>query len=205
MTIPGSRLDFEESWLKLYEMPEGISGMNLYDTLVKSIDDRINEYGYKVIDCGNNLFKIVGSQLSYYWMGNYDIIAELTITQHNATVNAVAKKIPGSKPHASDFYIAILNDVPSLRFQSDTRLTQDGLKIWKRLLKQGYAISVYNKESPGRSFTPLKTEQDLMQFFKDNDRTYQKYQYVLSEQGLKLGDVHGFFNTRRMRELTGNL
>jgi len=204
-----SRKAFIESWLVLNEMPMGIDDSQIYNILLRAVEDRI-EFGSKIIDCGNNLYKISGNTVEYYWMGNYDIIAELEIKSQTTMINSVAKKTPGGKPYASDFYIAILNDISdgsrqSLLFTSDTKLTRSGLEIWKRLLNSGYVITIYDREKPGSSMISVQSEEELLQYFKMHDIKYQKYQFVLSKPGIHLGEVRGYFNTRRLRELSGSL
>lgn len=201
-----SRTNFKNTWL--VEMPMGLNQPNMYETLIKYIRERI-ENGSTVIDLPNNLYKIQGRQVVYYWYEiNHIIILaiELRIESEGLVVNFISKNpnYKGKPPYASDLYNAILDDNNrSIRIISDTQLIDEGYAIWKKLLKLGNKISVYNKANPGQTFTTLNTVEDMDNFFKHDNRDYKQYQFVLSESGEMLAETKSLFNTRRYRELAG--
>jgi hypothetical protein len=62
-------------------------------------------------------------------------------------------------------------------------MTENGLSIWKRLLKLGKHISVYDttiKSRVGKTLIPVSTEKDLEKYFGDNLQ-HGNFRYVLSE------------------------
>ena len=200
-----SRSDFNETWLT--EMPRGLGSFEMYDMLVYNIKDRIKN-GSTVLDLGNDLKKIDGSQVKYYWYeknGTILLGAELSVKPQGLVVNSLAKnpEIRGA-PYATDLYDAILKDSNrSIKLLSDIDMSDEALKVWKRLVSQGHKISVYDRENPGQTFTTIHNEQDLEKYFKHDDTDYRRYQYVLSETGEVLAETRSYFNTRRMRELSG--
>jgi hypothetical protein len=197
-----SRTDFNETWLS--EAPEGIPVADHYAPLVYNINDRI-KHNASVMDLSNNYKKIVGGQVCYYWQEINNIIeiaCELSIKPQALVVNSIGKRA-GSASHATDLYTTILNDSKqAIKLMSDTRLTDNGLSVWKRLVNNGHNITVYDKSNPGQSMTLITNAQDLDRFVRHNDENYQNYQFVLSEASY-LAEVRSFFNTRRLRELTG--
>jgi hypothetical protein len=200
-----SRTDFNETWLT--EMPRGLGSFEMYDMLVYNINDRIRS-GSSVVDLGSDLKKIDGLQVKYYWYEKNDTIllgAELSVKPQGLVVNSLAKnpKLQG-EPYATDLYDAILRDSNrSIKLLSDIDISDEALKVWKRLLQQGHKISVYDRENPGQSFITIDNVQELLKYFKDDDTDYRRYQYVLSESGEVLAETRSYFNTRRMRELAG--
>jgi hypothetical protein len=200
-----SRTDFNDTWLT--EMPRGLGSFEMYDMLVYNINDRIKG-GSSIEDLGNDLKKIDGLQVKYYWYEKNDTIllgAELSVKPQGLVVNSLAKKpkLQG-EPYATDLYDAILKDSNrSIKLLSDIDMSNEALKVWKRLLQRGHKISVYDRENPGQSFITIDNEQELLKYFKDDDTDYRRYQYVLSESGELLAETRSYFNTRRMRELAG--
>ena len=88
---------------------------------------------------------------------------------------------------------------------SDSMLSDEGFNIWSRLLKDGHKLLIYNKDYPGAVNIPIDSIDHLKQYFKYNDKSYEKYRYVLSEGGPHFGDILGFFSLRRLRETSGML
>lgn len=200
-----SRSDFIETWLS--EMPQGLGSLEMFDLVKYNILDRI-KYGSKVVDLTNDLKKIIGKQIAYYWYeSNNEILlaVELQIKPQGLVVTALGKnpKVKG-KPYASDLYNAILNDSNrSIKLLSDIDISDDAFKLWSRLLSMGHNISVYDRESPGSTFKTINSLHDLQSFFKNDDTDYRRYQYVLSETGEMLAETRSYFNSRRLRELSG--
>lgn len=202
-----SRTDFNESWLAEMPMGTGKMGNNFYNNVVSSIRDFIT-HGVEPSDLGNGFKKIQGQQVAYYWHehnGTITIAAEFSVKPQALIVNGVAKNpSTNTTVHATELYDLVLKDNhKSIKLMSDDKLSDDGYKLWKRLLQMGHAISVYDNHNPGQTLQTLKSVEDMEQFFKVNDSSARRWQYVLSEQGVKLGETRSFFNTRRMRELCG--
>lgn len=206
-----SRTDFNETWLM--ETPEGQGSFETFDALEYNIRDRIKS-GSPVITLSKGLFKIDGPQVKYYWYesnGRYDyddrilLGAELFVRPQGLVVNLVGKSLllGHTRPYASDLYLAILRDNDKSLLFSDTQMSNDGLKLWKRLVSQGYPVSVYDRDEPGKSFQTFSTPEELDAFFKQDDREFRRYQYVLSPPGEALAETRSHFHTRRYRELVG--
>jgi hypothetical protein len=200
------RTNFNESWLS--ETPSGIEKTDLYDVIRYNIQDLKNS-GAKVTDLPNNIKKIELSSTVYYWIENNEEIL-LGIELHKKTqslIVAVVGKNPKYRrkpPYASELYGAILADSPvSIRIMSDTQLSDEGLSLWKKMVNDGHQVSVYDSDNPGQTFNTIKTSKELDQFFKTGDSKFKRYQYVLSESGMKWLETKSNFNTRRMRELSG--
>lgn len=200
-----SRTDFNDTWL--IEMPQNIGSFSMFDMLDYNIRDRI-KYGSKIIDLENGLRKIVGQQIVYYWYERNNTIvlgAELSIKPQGLVVTGVAKNpTHHGSPYASDLYAAILNDSNrAIRVVSDIDVSEEAFKVWARLLQMGHKISVYDNREPGKTFRTIDSVDELRYFYKADDTEYRRYQFVLSENNEGLAETRSYFNTRRMRELTG--
>lgn len=207
-----SRREFNRSWLN--EAPENIGSFDSGNPLIDSIRIRIDTFNEPVINLDNlsmGLRKIQGPQLVFYWIekdNEIQIAVELIRASQCVTVNNIRKySDPKQPPYASDLYLLILQDQRnynniSVRLRSDTQLTTKGFEVWARLFNQGVHISIYDTNNPGQSYRLIKTIDDLKSYFLSN-REGKRYQYVLSEDGMCIGEAYCFFNTRRMRELGG--
>ncbi len=201
-----SRTRFKQSWLT--EMPSGLGSFETYHALDYSIKDRIKQSS-KVRSLGDGLYNITGQQVSYYWIGSpdrIDIGIELEMTPQALVVNLTGKNpsLRGKPPYASDLYLAILKDSDrSIRIMSDKQLSDEGYGIWKRLLRSGNTVSVYDNQDPGQTFKTFDTVEDLDRYFANDDTDFMRYQYVLSQPGEMLAETRSYFNTRRYRELAG--
>jgi hypothetical protein len=203
-----SREQFNESWLA--EMPERIGATELIDMLEYNIKDLIKN-GVKPEQVGP-LQKIELSTVVYYWQtdrdGNIIIAVEFGKKPNTLVVHAVGKRgQSGNPPFASDLYIAVLNDRKgannAISLSSDDTMSDKGFDIWKRLLQSGHSISMYDKSAPGQTHVRINSVDELASFFKDDDRDFRRYQYILSEgDGM---EIRAQFLTRRTRELAGLL
>jgi len=208
MTDLTNRTDFVDTWLS--EAPEGLGSFPTFDQLDYTIKDRI-KHGSQVINVTETIKKIVGSQVIFYWVeikGEIVLATELQVRPQGLIVSVTGKnpKYQRQPPYASDLYNFILKDSgKSIRLISDTTLSDEGYSIWKRLFLHGNKVSVYDKTEPGRTFTTLDSIEDMDKYFANDDTDFRRYQYVLSEIGEVLAETRSYFNTRRMRELTGML
>jgi hypothetical protein len=202
-----SRTDFNETWLVETPMGVGKMGDGFFNTIINGIQEYIDAEMVPE-SMANGFKKIQGQQVAYYWHENDNVItiaSEFTIKPQALVVNGVAKN-PNVKSSVSavDLYDAVLSDnYKSIKLMSDSTLSDDGYNLWKRLLQSGHTISVYDKMNPGQSLISIKTVDDMNDFFKHGDKDYRRRQYVLSESNIKLAETRSYFNTRRMRELSG--
>lgn len=202
----GSRSDFNDTWL--FEMPSGVGSFETYDALIYNIRDML-KHGFKSEKINTNLNKLVSGDVIFYWYGtdsDIELGTELHKKPEGLIVSITGKnpKLRGDKPYASDLYSAILKDTDkSIRLHSDKQLSDEGFNIWKKLLSLGHKISVYDVHNPGKTLTSFHSAAEMDKFFKHDDTNFERYQYVLSESLLKLGEVRAKFNTRRHREIAG--
>lgn len=200
-----SRTDFNNTWL--CEMPMGTGKQNTYPILVNIIKD-YTSYGTPVTQLSNGLNKLEGSSFKIYWYGDIDNIilgSELHIKDQGLVISITGKNpnYKGKPPYASELYSNILDDNPqSLRVLSDEQLSDEGYSLWKNMLKNGYYISVYDKESPGISFETLHNDIEFDTYFKKHDPSFKRYQYVLSNKKT-IAETRNHFHIRRYRELCG--
>ncbi len=204
MSYDCHRRDFYESWI--VESPQRIYARNDFITLLDNLTAFMEVYQSQLIS--SNLYFLEGKDLCYvYYKTNDNItaIVELKKTPLNLTVVNVAKESTYQNflPYMSDIYKEILTiaNNKSLRFTSDDMITDKGLNIWKKLMNDGYTVSVYEPTSPGRTLTKISTVDDLEKYLGDN--TYKKYRFVLSENYENwFGYVVERFMTRRVMELS---
>lgn len=207
-----TRTDFNQSWLT--ETPMGIGSMSkevgtrFFDTITYRIQQRLDN-GEQVQSLPSGIKKITSAEVAHYWhetnQGSIAIAVEFAVKPQALIVQGVAKNpLTGSPVSAADLYSQVLADNHrSIRLLSDDRLSDEGYRIWQRLLSQGHVISVYDQQNPGQEPQSLDSVEDMDQFFKRLDPAYRRWQFVLSESGIKLSEMQGYFATRRMRELGG--
>ena len=122
---------------------------------------------------------------------------------------SVKKNSPKSQPpYATDLYDLILRDQRtkniSLSLKSDTKLTDDGFKIWARLLDQGHVISVFDRSNPTGTMQHITTPEELLKFM--GGLQHIQYQYVLSESSSPtLFDINVYFLLREIWESNNSL
>ena len=201
-----SRIRFTESWLP--ENPQGIEPTKTFGSIKFNIKDLLNAGVTPLKTIDPSVFKIDLSDTVYYWMENPkgEIIlgVELLKAQDNLTVSLSGKSddLIGKAPYADQLYQTILQDSSKPLLFSDIKLSNDGKKIWKRLVNSGRTVTVYDRKAPGQSRQTITTPDELEQFWKMDDPSYQRWQYVLSESGSMTHNIMAMFNTRRARELT---
>jgi len=209
--VSDDRTDFVSTWL--VESPEGTPPAEYSGVISTNIRDVINftkSLGYTIEDLGNNLKKLELNKSVYYWYEeNKQILlgVELVKKPQSVEVAMIGKYNKGQPPYASDLYHAILLDrkknnpgKDNIGIMSDKFLSDEGLRIWEKLLLNGHKILIYNEDEPGQSQIRITTIDELHSFFKMNDPAYRKYRYVLSEE-YSYPDLIAIFNRRRVREL----
>ena len=202
-----NRVDFVETWLT--EMPYASGPVNAYNEFVHNLKDRLSD-GSKINILQSGLHT-VGGQVSYYWYEDNGVITlgtELYKRDQGLVINITGKNpdYTGKPPYASDLYNEILNLTHrSIRLFSDAQLSDDGLKIWKKLFNLGNKVSIYDKTNPGNTFKTFNDIEELESYMGTDFNKFTKFQYVLSEYGECLAETRSNFNTRRYRELSGLL
>jgi hypothetical protein len=199
-----NRTDFNETWLA--EMPARLGDFGeTFEILEKTINSWIQD-GHKPTALGNELYKLSGKNMIYYWYQSGQDIAvavELQRRPQGFMVDVVGKnpKYKNSAPYATDLYQAVLSDVPGSLLFSDGQLSDDGISLWKRLMSDGTTtVSVYNTKDPGKTFVTLTDPSQLDDYMSAG---HYHDRLVLSKRGLSLAETRSYFNTRRYRELAG--
>lgn len=205
MSNPTSRNDFNDTWLS--EMPSGLGSFEAYDGLIYSIKD-LKKTGIAPNEISKGVYKIDLNTSVYYWFEkdqNILLGTQLEKKPQGLVVSITGKhpSLRGSPPYASELYDLILKDSgKNIRILSDTQLSDQGYAIWKQLFSKGHKVGVYNNTQPGQSFKIFQTQDEMNNYFKDDDTDYEKYQFVLIENSI-IAECLSNFNIRRYRELSG--
>lgn len=201
-----TRQDFVESWLA--EMPFIKGTPDAFNQLVSDIQYRKSNNNACIKSLGNNLYKVEGPQLVYYWYevnGEIALAMSLSKKPQNLTVNLIGKnpKFTNDPPWASTLYDAILKDNNnSIMLSSDQYLSDESYKTWQRLFGLGRAISVYDINKPETILKTFANSEEMEAFISVTDKTYSKYRYVISETDMMLWETTCLFRLRRYRELS---
>lgn len=188
-------------------MPEGTPPLDSYPNLIYAIQERM-QLGQTPIEIKPGLYKLSGQQVNYYWFGSptqIDLAAEIERTPQSLVLTLLGKnpQLKGNAPYASDLYVGIVEDSDLSLLVSDEKLSEEGLRLWKRLVQQGYAVTVFDKQQPGATRETFTSPEQMDQFFKKGDSQMRRYRYVLSKLREQLWETVSVFNTRRYRELAG--
>jgi hypothetical protein len=204
MIIKSVHCDFYESWI--YESPMGAFVGNPINSLSQNIK-AFREF-YPTVNINNGFKKCEGEETIYYWFendGNIILAVEATKSPQAIKINLTGKNKNFNSPYASKLYAAILHDQHKpIRVVSDETMSNDGLKIWKNLIRDGFTIGIYDNQAPGRTYQKISSSDDLDQYFKHNDTSYKRYQYIISEK-LQFLELMAKFNLRRFHELAGSV
>ena len=198
-----SRNNFKNTWL--YEMPSGLGAFETFDAIEYSIKDFI-KHGINPDSLGNSLKRIIANDNQFYWYeddGEITLATELHKKPEGLVVSLTGKnpKFKGKPPYASELYSDILkHSDKSIRILSDIQLSDEGFLLWKKMLKLGHKISVYDNKEPGKSFKSFENESEFDEFFKHDDTDFTRYQYILSENILDYCAVRASFRLRQHRE-----
>lgn len=204
-------IESRERFVKAFltEMP-GRTGPKDYSIdIVNDITDVKNSEAYPVIDLGNNLKKIEGSKIVYYWFEKNNKIllgAQFEKEDYALKVNYIGKTVTGP-PYASELYSAVLqNRINSGNINnivmSDKDLNDEGFNIWKCLLIS-HNVSVYNRNAPN-NLIPVKSLADLQNYY-GNDQSFRDYRYIISESMADYAETSAIFRLRKLREDAGIL
>lgn len=172
----------------LTEMPMGIGSQSLIDSLTSNINNYISMDFYPVVNLGNNFRKLEGNSLVFYWYEKNNQIflgGEFHKNKYGLQVSNVAKVGSKSPPFATHLYEVILDDrksivgeIESIKLLSDSKMTEKGLAIWKRLLANGHHIVVFDTENPNSEKITLTSGKDMDNFFKMDDSSFSRWIYI---------------------------
>ncbi|VVC05897.1 Uncharacterised protein [uncultured archaeon] len=200
------RDDFCISWLS--ESPQNIGKTEMYWALYSVIVDMKRLPNVKQIYLGNGYRKIVLQETMYYWNEvDGEIILGVELWKKNSVllVQMLGKnpKYRGKPPYAIDLYELIIEDNENsiLRLQSDSKLSEDGIKVWEKLLDDGYDIVVYDIREPGRIHAHFEAKNDFLQYF-GKDPSFINYRFGVFKENM-LAECISQFSIRRIRELSG--
>lgn len=198
-----TRQEFNESWLM--EFPQVVNAQPTWEMLKSELSSKIQHNS--PIDCSNGYKKIMNSTLCWYWHETdniVDLIVALIPKAQSLLINMTGKLQEGQPPWMSDAYQFIIDDnKKALTIASDTKLTKSSVNLWKRMVANGYHVSVYNVQNPGSTLRKLETSDQIDQF-ADSSMSKQSWRFLLSEDS-SWNDVCDYFTVRRMRELTNML
>ena len=203
-------MDFYVAFYKAYlqEMPQKVLSGNNFESQLEILRENLrNDNNVETI--GANVHKLRMRDLITYWVGSKDasivsLIVDVEVFLKYCKVVYPSKNptIPkGSPPYASDLYVLIAKDVAigNLIFTSDSVISDDAERLWKRLVSTGSKVSVYNKELPQYNLFRVNSEEELEKYIGGFDK--RKYLFVLSEnETTQLGVIHSF-NLMEMKRL----
>ncbi len=186
--------------LFLIEMPRRINGGNPYEPLCQGIDVTI-EYGGDIESLGDDVYKVG----DFYWVGSGDgsvkqICCNVSHMGTLAKVNTTGKnpELIGQPPYAADFYLKISQALNTgIKFASDQILSDDGFKVWSKLLNHGHKILVFNNHNGKYVPVIVNSIDQLSHYFNDDGHIYQ---YVLDE-GKHIGNLFGTITLMEWKRL----
>ena len=174
--------------LFLTEMPVRLNGSNDFGAQLEMIRENLR-YNPQVTKLAPSVYKTEnGSQITY-WYGDQDAKTVQLICDVNMHGNFVKVELtsknpsipPGNPPYASELYAIIKDDSTNknLVLTSDQFLSDEGTKIWARLLTAGHHIGVYDTQSKKYVLTSVENVEQLSQYI--GDFSMAKYIFVISE------------------------
>jgi hypothetical protein len=211
MTWLDSREKFDKSFL--IESLEKTGPRNDFSFLLTLINEKKQYFPNSVTKVKDNWIKYQSKEILLFWYEDNNeiyIAAEFSIDPYILTVNIIGKnlKFKKSYPYASDLYSEVLEDSksnnPAIKLYSDKSLSEEGFKIWQRLLDKGHKISVYDVSDKNHIELQKITNIDDLKKYHMQDPEFQKYRYVISETSYT-SDLNHFFVLREYRRLSGIL
>jgi hypothetical protein len=182
--------DFQQTFLR--ESPEELpadplSVFTTLDEIIKSIPKE------DVEDLGDNFKAYVGNLTVTVWYeisGQVILGAQFTRTPYGLEV----ARNPGATDKsvfASELYLKVLQYLKGTIIISSNILSQQGFKVWERLLKQGHTIKCYDYKTLEK-FT-ISTPEELKQYW-GKGKDFQKYRYALSEnKGINVDSLFSIY------------
>jgi hypothetical protein len=193
----------------LAEMPVKLNGNNDFDIQLEIIRENLR-YNPEVSEVRPGICKIQNDDHYTYWVGdstaqNVYLIVDVVIDHKFAKIKLTSKNpklSPGSQPYASDLYLIIQNDLDSnVVLSSDKFLSDDGEKIWKRLVSNGRRISVYDSSTNKYVLDKIETADQLSSYIGGFDK--EKYLFVISETLQKFLALNHSFRILELKRLSG--
>lgn len=193
---------FSDQWLFEMPMRMGASGYNPYDDLVAGMEVNASA-GYPSQNLGDGLFRMmVSQQYAYYWVerdNKPEIIAGVVPFENGLAIGDVGKR-PAGNVHASDFYQKIVSDTGTNLLFSGDQISDEGYKIWKRLLSGKNKLFGYDVRHPGK-YSNIDSEDDLEQLIGD-DHSFRNSRFVLSEDNkARVGSIWTSFEMKRIHDM----
>ena len=184
----------------LAEMPQRLNGENDFQAVLEMLQENL-KYNTDVEVLGPNIFKTQNDMQITYWVGDaaadeVKLIVDTTIHQNFQKVEYTTKNpnnAKGSGPFASDLYNIIKQDAgnSNLVFTSDTLVSDDAARLWKRLASTNHQISVYDTNAQQYILTNVTDSDELTAYIGNADN--RKYIFVLSESVKhSRGVIHSF-------------
>lgn len=189
-------------FLQLVEMPLNIRNIGSFYSTITSMVDVAENMGIEPEKVAHNIYKIVDEHTFtlYYYVENDIIVMGVFLAKIRDGMFKVsaAGKNPdymGRSPYVIEVYRAIINDLnPTDALLSDTQLTDDSIKVWKRLVKEFPGkVSIYDKST--REITPITNIKDINRVFGMAPEL-MKYQFMIRGQS-------GKDETNRIQQLAG--
>ena len=184
----------------LSEMPQRFNGGNDFLAQLEMIRENLQDND-EITKLAPSVYKTQNGDQTTYWVGDAsaDTVNLIVDTEQHGSFRKVVltSKNPeiskGSPPFASDLYVIIKNDsaTDSLVFASDEFLSDDGIRLWKTIVEQGYKLAVYDTQARQIVLSPITDTNSMLTFLGDSDK--RKYIFVMTETANKLrGAIHSF-------------
>lgn len=197
--------DLIEAINQLNEMPQNIGDLGNMFNVITRLYSLAKNMGIKETKVAHNIYKIQDDNgiLYYYKENNIIIIGVYCYADMNSksilkiSLTAKNPNFTGKPPYAITVYNAIINDLPQNGYLlSDTILSADSIKIWKRLAKEHMGrVEIYDKTN--NTFDPINNPQELNRAFNmSNDM--KKYQFAVRGKNTKTTP-----ETQRIQQLAG--
>lgn len=186
---------------KLVEMPLNIKSVGSFYSTISNLVNKMEESGETPTKVGYNIYKFTDSSfMLYYYKDHGSLISGVLLSKVKKGVYKVSAAgkhdaYRSRKPYISEVYNAIINDLGTNEaLLSDTHLTEDGIQVWKRLIKQfPNKVSIYDRVT--KEITPITNGNEVQRVFSV-DPNMSKYQFMIRGQ-------RNVADTSRIVELAG--
>lgn len=186
---------------QLNEMPFNLGDLGSFYSTITNLVSASEKMDVAPVKVRHNVYKIVDTNHELYYYKDHDIIISgvfLTKISNAAFKITAVGKHPdyrGSAPYVTDLYRSIIKDLDVNQvLLSDTNLTNDSIKIWKRLARE-MPEKIYIYDRTTRETTAITNPNELNRAFgKSPDMV--KYQFMVRGQ-------RGNTDPERIQQLAG--
>lgn len=185
----------------LSEMPFNLGDLGSFYSTITNLVAASEKMNVTPVKVGYNVYKIVDTNHElYYYKDHGVIISGVFLTKSNngsLKITAVGKHpdYKGRAPYVIDLYRSIIKDLDVNQvLLSDTNLTNDSIKIWKRLAKE-MPEKIYIYDRTTRETTAIANPNELNRAFGKTPNMV-KYQFMVRGQ-------RGNTDPERIQELAG--